>query len=70
MRRIRTSHDAARGDVLSMRENGSYKPDCLLEKDVALLARRLRRSADVQMAQVAQRRLVFFAHATREVRIV
>src|SRR5260370_38379900 len=36
----------------------------------ALFGRRVRRSAYVQMAQVAQRGFVFLAHAPREIRII
>src|SRR4029077_3498511 len=41
-----------------------------LGEEAALLVRRLRRSGNVQVAQVMQRGLIFLAHAPREVRIV
>src|SRR5438477_4497711 len=66
---LQTSHDAARRDALSMQSKGGNDPDCLLDKKVELLVRRVRR-AYVQVAQITQHGLVFFAHAPREIRVV
>src|SRR5438876_1369362 len=48
---------------------GGNDPDCLLDKEAALFVRRVRR-AHVQVAQVAQHGLIFFAHAPREIRVI
>ena len=52
-----------------MQCEGENEPDCLSEKNAALLVRWVRR-AHVQVAQIAQHGLIFFTHASREIRII